>query len=595
MEQIKWVIKFWKPYKFRAVLIVALTFIYGGFTICYPLIFKYIIDSLNKSVTFGGVSTFVTILFVSGTLMSLVYMYLQTNRLNMNLTLERDIRDRIYRFMTNFGTRFFQKFGTGDIVTRHMDELEQLCHLSSSGIFRLLQVILTIVFTVMALMFLNAKLAVFSTMPLILVFAFYIAQDHDFFAKNKRMRDAVSAVNDAIETCFSGIQVVKSYCTEPYQQKYFGKVMKTRFDAEVELLRLDQRMQLLYGFMSQVGMFVIVFYGGMMVLKKELTLGSFVAFSNYIMVLAGPLMELGWFLTSFRKGSVTVDRLMQIENEMPQVVEADIPAEPDFSDENPAAAIEFSDASFSYGEDFSLSGLSFKVERGEKIALVGAFGSGKSTVLKMMMRFFDPDSGSVSVAGTDLRNAGLSSLRRAFGYVPQDCYLFSDTIIENIAFGRQYSEEQLEKALETAQLKDTLATFRRGLAEEIGIRGLSLSGGQKQRVSIARALLTSPKIILLDDATSSLDSRTEDSFWDCVSENYPGVTMVFSSHRMNTIRRADRVFVISAGKISDGGTFDELMEKSWDFRRLMQSEANGNGSGKANIAVVDAAREENAE
>lgn len=578
MQQIKWIINFWKPYKFRALLIVALTFVYGGFTICYPLIFKFIIDSLNRNITFGGISTFVLILFVSGTLMALVYMYLQTNRLNMNLTLERDIRDRIYNHMTGFGSRFFQKFGTGDIVTRHMDELEQLCHLSSSGIFRLLQVWLTIVFTVAALMALNAKLAVFSTMPLILVFAFYIVQDRDFFAKNKVMRDAVSAVNDAIETCFSGIQVVKSYCTEPHQQKYFGGAMKTRFDAEVELLRLEQRMTLLYGFMSQVGMFVIVFYGGMMVLKKEITLGSFVAFSNYIMVLAGPLMELGWFLTSFRKGSVTIDRLMQIENEAPQVAEAEKPVEPDFGGKA-KSLVRFSNVDYSYGEEFSLSGVSFDVGKSEKVAIVGAFGSGKSTVLKMMMRFFDPDRGSVAVAGTDLRNARLASVRSAVGYVPQDCYLFSDTIIENISFGRKFTEEQLEKALETACLKDTIATFRRGLDEEIGIRGLSLSGGQKQRVSIARALLTSPAILLLDDATSSLDSGTEDLFWDSIERNYPGVTVVFASHRMNTIRRADRVIVLSGGRVADSGSYDELDERSEEFRKLMQS-GNGGGSVK---------------
>lgn len=584
MNQFKWMLKFWRPYKLRAVLIIFLTLVYGGFAICYPLIFKYIIDGLRADPGAAGgvaVTKFVIILFASGVLMAITYMTLQRNRLLMNLTLERDIRNGIYERLTRFGSDFYQKFGTGDIVTRLMDELEQLCHLSSSGIFRLLQVILTLVFTITVLMALNVKLTLLSTLPLIMVFAFYIVCDKDFFTKSRAMRDAVSAVNDAIETCFSGITVVKSYCCEPYQRRYFDAVMDRRLSSELALIKLEQKMELIYGFMSQVGMFVIVFYGGIMVLNKEITLGTFVAFSNYIMVLAGPLMELGWFLMSFRKGFVTVDRLIEVERERPRVAERDAPVEAVFDGPAGSPLVVFSGAGFSYGGEFRLDGLDFEVRRGEKVALVGGFGSGKSSVLKLIMRFFDADTGSVSVAGSDVRNLRLSGLREGIGYVPQDCYLFSDTILENIAFGRKYDGAELEKALATAQLNDTITTFRRGLDEEIGIRGLSLSGGQKQRVSIARALLKSPKLLLLDDATSSLDNKTEDCFWDGIAANYPGATVIFASHRLNTIKRADRIIMLEGGAIAAAGTFDELTRGSGKFRKLLQSEQNGqNGARK---------------
>lgn len=574
MNQFKWIINFWRPYKLKALLIMALTFAYGGFAICYPLIFKYIIDGLNTDFNAGGITKFVLILFASGALMALTYINLQRNRLVMNLTLERDIRNKTFDLLTRFGTSFYQKFGTGDIVTRLMDELEQLCHLSSSGIFRLVQVWLTIIFTICVLMALNVKLTLLSTLPLILVFAFYIVCDHDFFAKNRAMRDAVSAVNDAIETCFSGIQVVKSYCTEDYQRKYFDRVMEKRRDSELVLLALEQKMEFIYGFMSQVGMFVIVFYGGLMVLNNEITLGSFVAFSNYIMVLAGPLMELGWFLTSFRKGFVTIDRLMEIENEKPAVAKCANPIEPALAPGSNMPLIKLCGASFSYGDDFALKQISFEISRGEKIAIAGSFGSGKSTLLKLMMRFFDVDSGAIEFFGENIINLNLKSVRDKIGYVPQDCYLFSDTIMENIAFGRSHSETELACALETAQLNDTITTFRRGLNEEIGIRGLSLSGGQKQRVSIARALLKSPEILLLDDATSSLDNKTEDLFWDKLEANYGKVSVIFASHRLNTIKRADRVLVLSEGKLAEGGTFEELMQNSEIFKKLIQSEKN---------------------
>jgi ATP-binding cassette subfamily B protein len=421
-------------------------------------------------------------------------------------------------------------------------------------------------------MALNVKLTLLSTLPLILVFAFYIVCDKDFFTKSRAMRDAVSAVNDAIETCFSGITVVKSYCCEPHQQRYFDAVMGRRRSSELALIKLEQKMELIYGFMSQVGMFVIVFYGGIMVLNKEITLGTFVAFSNYIMVLAGPMMELGWFLMSFRKGFVTVDRLMEVEREKPRVIECEAPAEAVFGVPRGSGLVGFSGLSFSYGDEFSLRGLTFSVARGEKVALVGGFGSGKSSVLKLIMRFFDAGAGELKIAGENIKNLRLKSVRDRIGYVPQDCYLFSDTILENIAFGRAYEKNELENALSTAQLDDTISTFRRGLEEEIGIRGLSLSGGQKQRVSIARALLKSPELLLLDDATSSLDNKTEDSFWDGITKNYPGATVVFASHRINTIKRADRVIMLEGGEITASGTFDELMRNSAAFKKLLQSE-----------------------
>ncbi len=572
MKQFKWIINFWRPYKLRAALIIFLTFVYGGFAICYPLIFKFIIDSLNADVQTGAVTKFVLTLFTAGTLMAVTYMLLQRNRLMMNLTLEKDIRNKTFDYLTKFGSNFYQKFGTGDIVTRLMDELEQLCHLSSSGIFRLLQVILTLIFTIGVLMALNIKLTLFSTLPLIMVFAFYIVCDKDFFTKSKAMRDAVSAVNDAIETCFSGIMVVKSYCCESYQNRYFGGVMQKRRLSELALIKLEQRMELIYGFMSQVGMFVIVFYGGIMVINKEITLGTFVAFSNYIMVLAGPLMELGWFLMSFRKGFVTVDRLMEVEGETPQVIECGAPADADFNSAPGGRLVEFSNVSFSYGDEFGLKGLSFDIKRGEKIALTGGFGSGKSSVLKLIMRFFDACDGEVKIAGVDIKNLRLKSVRDKIGYVPQDCYLFSDTILENIAFGRPHTQQELETALAAAQLNDTITTFRRGLDEEIGIRGLSLSGGQKQRVSIARALLKSPELLLFDDATSSLDNKTEDSLWESISEKYPGVTVIFASHRINTIKRADCVLLLDNGVITARGSFNDLIQDSAAFKKLLQSE-----------------------
>lgn len=570
MGQLKWVLGFWRPYKIKAILIVILTFVYGGFAICYPLIFKYIIDSLNQGLSNSNIIKFVLILFACGICTALAYMYLQRNRLTMNLTLERDIRNRTFGLLSRFGSKFYQKFPTGDIVTRLMDELEQLCHLCSSGIFRFLQIWITIIFTVAVLIALSLKLTLLSTVPLLLVFVFYMSQDQNFFAKNKAMRDAVSEVNNAIETCFSGINVVKSYCIEGEQEQYFGEVMQVRKEREIELLKLEQKMQFLYGAMSQVGMFVIVLYGGFMVLNKEITLGSFVAFSNYIMVLAGPLMEIGWFLSSFRKGFVTVNRLIEIEREMPQIVEADVPAAPDFNCGNGKCLLEFKNVGFNYGEAFALKDIVMTVEKGRKIAIVGGFGSGKTTLLSMVMRFNDPVSGEVRLSGENLKKLSLKGIRENTGYVPQDCYLFSGTILENISFGREYSADELDRALETAQLKDTLTTFRRGLDEEIGIRGLSLSGGQKQRVSIARAILKSPEILILDDATSSLDNKTEDNFWSLIKRNYDKTTVLFTSHRVNTIKYADKIYVLDKGKIADSGSFDHLMQNSMIFKKLIQ-------------------------
>jgi ATP-binding cassette subfamily B protein len=499
---------------------------------------------------------------------TLLYAFVQSHRAWMNQRLEWLFRQNSFNHVTEKGPDFFNRFRTGDLVTRMTDDVaEKLSWFACSGIFRFYEAALMVVFSVIMMASINLTLTLWSVgvLPLLIVIFFKSSTLLD--KRYDHLQKKISSFNDVMEACFSGIRVVKAYVQEKAQKRKFESAMKERRDAEIAVVKTASIIDSLYGYIWQIGIIVVLLVGGYMAIKANLTLGELIAFVYYIVWLVYPMFDIGQFLVKARQSAVSIDRLTELENVAPMVVdEGLIPA-----NGNIKGNIIFNDVSFAFpgSERKILDEVSIEIRSGQTVAVVGKVGSGKSWLVNLIPRLVDPTGGEIILDGYNLRMYKLEDLRRCIGYVPQEPALFSDTVRNNILFERKdISEETMQWAIEVAQLKNEIAQFSNGVDTPIGTRGMAISGGQKQRLALARALVGKPKILILDDCTSALDSRTEAALWDRLHEVMPGMTAVIITHRPDTLERADNIYVMENGRVVESGRHSELIVRDGLYARI---------------------------
>jgi ATP-binding cassette subfamily B protein len=320
----------------------------------------------------------------------------------------------------------------------------------------------------------------------------------------------------------------------------------------------------------QLGIVIVLLAGGYYVINGRLSIGEFIAFDSYVLLLIYPMFDAGNFLVRGLRATVSINRLIELEEHQPMIdpIQAEQGIRPD-----PKGRVRFDHVSFRFpGQDADiLKDVTFEVEPGRRVSLVGRVGSGKSWAVRMIPRLVDPTEGSISIDGIDLRDYDIHSLRRCIGYVPQEPLLFSDTIENNIRFGRDdVDDETLDWAIEVSQLREEIDGFPKGLQTRIGVRGMAISGGQKQRLALARALVGGPKILILDDCTSALDARTEAALWDRLHEVMPQLTCFIISHRPATLELCDNILVLDNGHVIEEGSHAELTRLNGLYHRLYQ-------------------------
>jgi ATP-binding cassette subfamily B protein len=372
-----------------------------------------------------------------------------------------------------------------------------------------------------------------------------------------------------MEACFSGIRVVKAYRREEAQRKGFHEVLDRRRRAEIDAVKVGTIIESMYGYIWQFGVIIVLLVGGKMVMDGTLSIGTLVAFDAYVFLLVFPMYDIGSFFVQGKRAGVSIRRLVEMESVRPEVEETTAPkAVP-----RALGALRFENVSlsFSRGGARVLDGVSFEARPGELVALVGKVGSGKSSVVNLVPRLFDPTEGEIFVDGVSTRELRLEDLRSLIGYVPQEPLLFSDSIANNIRFHRDgITQEDILRASEVARLKGEVEQFPEGFDTRIGQRGATISGGQKQRVALARALAGKPKILILDDCTASLDAETEAALWKGLHEVFPHCTTLVISHRAATLERADLILVFDQGKIVERGTHSELVSKRGVYHTLYE-------------------------
>lgn len=492
---------------------------------------------------------------------------LPLSRAAMNLHFAARIRDRYYDVFTRRNTAFFRAFRTGDLTSRLTDDVDsqadRISWYTCSGILRPFEALLLLSLTIGAMLMYSWELTLWSFLPLP-VLVWLLARTEDKMVQyTDAKQQSVSECYDALEACFSGIRVVKSTMSEEDQLHKYEAVLERRVQREQDFLKINQLLTFVSMLVNHSGTIIVIFVGSYLTVEHRISLGQLLLFIIYLQRLVDPLWTLSWFYASSRQVFRYVDRLRETED--PKYAAATPPA----VETEPFRSLELRNVCFRYTPESAqetLHTISLSVEPGELIAVTGPVGSGKTTLLELIVDNLQASSGELLFNGQPQRVYSI-------GYIRQETVLFSETVAANLRLGEEFSDCDLQAALDTSMLSRDIERFPEGTQTMLGQRGISLSGGQRQRLSIARTLVRRPTLLLMDDCTAAMDAETEHRFWAAFRQEMPGTTCIIVTHRMATAQQADRILVIDRGQIVEQGTHAELSAQRGFYNKFMQHQA----------------------
>ncbi len=479
-----------------------------------------------------------------------------------------DIRNAIHRKLSSLSSSYHDRAETGQLISRSVQDVERIRFLTGRATMRLLEGATLLVGTAGVLIWMNPHLAVLALLALPVLLHQALAFSRQFRPLSLSIQQQLAVLTTRLEQNLSGARVVKAFAQESSEIERFDRDNHHWFDLSARAARLRAVNAPLLTLIANVGAVFIIWYGGTLVIRHELTLGELVAFSTYLSLLATPVRRLGMIAPIIAIASAAAERVFEILDARSDVQErADaIPLPPVHG------AVRFEEVSFAYlGRHKVLDHISFEVQPGQIVALLGATGSGKSTIINLLPRFYDPTEGRITIDGVDIRQVTLNSLRDQIGIVLQETTLFAASARENIAFGRpEAGEEEILEAALAAQAHRFITEMPQGYDTRVGEKGVTLSGGQKQRIAIARALLKNPRILILDDATSSVDSETEQLIQTALDQLMQNRTAFVIAQRLSTVRQADLILVLDKGRIVARGTHGQLLQTSMLYADIYQ-------------------------
>jgi len=479
----------------------------------------------------------------------------------VSLAIEFDLRNLLYVHLQSLELAFFDRQQTGQLMSRATVDLQSVRFFLGYGLVFITQSALTILLAAVAMLIIDPGLAALSLLPVPFVVVVATRYGRRSRPALQEVQQRIAELTADVEENISGVRVVKAFAAEPRQLQRFEGSAERVFDQSMIATRLRAFYNPFIGFLPSIGLAVILLLGGRQVVNGSLSLGDFTAFYTYLLMLIGPMRSLGIALGLSQRATASGARLFEILDREPGLVAP--PGAPPLPEGR--GRVELRDVSFQYetAPRPALHDIDLVVEAGTTVALVGATGSGKTTLVQLLARLYDVSKGAVLIDGADVRTVDLPSLRAAISVVDDDPFLFSATVADNIAYGRpDATRAEIERAAERAQASGFIAELPNGFETRIGERGLTLSGGQRQRVAIARALLSDPRILVLDDATSSVDASTEQAIKDALREVMAGRTTFVIAHRLSTIALADDIVVLEHGRIAARGTHEELLDQS---------------------------------
>jgi ATP-binding cassette subfamily B protein len=571
-ERLAWLYAFWRPHWRFALGLLLFTLLSSALAITYPLMFREAIDAIEDGTLVERILS-IEGLFALILLGRLVVGFYPGFRAWMNNIIEKAVRERVFGSILEKDHTFFGRFRTGDLVTRLTDDIAdypRIAWFGCSGLFRFFESASKFVFVVAAMLLLDWQLALMAMAPVpVMLWVFYLAR-RELGSTYERQQEAVSETNDVIESAYSGIRIVKAFNADRGQERRLAGILDRRVGIQLKLAKLVVLVHEMDHIVARIGQVIVLAVGGGKVIDGTLSLGTLMALYVYLDMLLWPMMDLPNLFVTAKQAFVSIDR------------EREVLGHPAFErtgaegdDPGPLASLELDRVGFRYRDDgpAALEDVSFRVPRGRTVALVGPVGCGKTTLLRLLAGLLPAQRGSLNVNDRPLGSWDWRALRPRIGYVPQESLLFSETLQENVAFGREADAAWVRRCLEVAQMGPDLERMPDGLETDIGRRGTLVSGGQKQRIAIARALAGRPDLLLLDDCTASLDAQNEDRFWAELRAVSPETTVFLISHRLATIRRADTILVLEGGRLVAEGTHEELAQDCKAYRAFLLTEA----------------------
>jgi ATP-binding cassette subfamily B protein len=563
--------KYWRGYLWGSVCTVVANAIW----IQFPRVIGAAAHDLAVQVTWGKILDYAGLLIAITIAHGILLFLMRWILIGISRDIEFDLRNDLFGHLEKQSASYYQDHRTGDIMARMTNDLSAVRMLLGPAIMYTAN---TVVFSAGALFFLlrispMLTLMALAPMPLASIFIQFMGRKiHDRFERIQAMFSDISA---QAQENFSGARLVRAFAQEEAQIKAFERSNREYIRRALRLVRLMGMLWPTLEFMLGLSMVISLLVGGHEVLSHRIGIGQFVTFTMYMYMLMWPIIALGYVINLFERGTASMVRIHEL-----------LTAKPSINDREAVAAeateiqgeVEFRDLRFAYPAENGhpvevLHGISLKIPAGSSLALVGPTGAGKSTLVSLIPRLFDAPPGTVRVDGRPVREYPLNTLRGAVGFVPQETFLFSTTIRENIAFGAEHAEMlEVLGAAEAAHIREEFELFPHGFETAVGERGLTLSGGQKQRTALARALLRNPRILILDDALASVDTYTEERILEELRRVMEGRTTILISHRISTVRHADRIAVLVRGRIAELGTHDELLARNGYYAELFQKQ-----------------------
>jgi ATP-binding cassette, subfamily B, multidrug efflux pump len=587
MKDLAYLNKFFYKYRWRLIPGILFVIISNIFGVLPAQVVRVAFDLVNENIStyqlFSGFDRqniiydifgaslllFGALVLVLAILRGLFLFFMRQTIILMSRHIEYDLKNEIYDHYQALSLAFYRRHNTGDLMNRATEDVSRVRMYLGPGIMYTINTVVLFVLVIYAMLNVNVRLAIFSVLPLpiLAVIIYYVNNIINF--RSEKIQERLSSLSSFVQENFSGIRIMKSYVREASVREKFAAESnhyKTHSMSLVRVQALFYPIMLLLVGLSNV---IIIYIGGVEVMKGNITPGNIAEFIVYLSQLTFPVMSLGWVTSLIQRAAASQKRINEFLDEKPEIIsKIDTPHKVE-------GLIEFKNVSFKYPDTGiqALKNVSFTAMPGEMVAIIGRTGSGKSTMANLMLRMYDTTEGEVLIDGKSIKALNLTDYRHQVGYVPQEVFLFSDTIANNIAFSADVADKAaIEQAARDAAVYNNIIKLENGFETLIGERGITLSGGQKQRVSIARAIAKYPQILIFDDCLSAVDTRTEEEILNNLGRIMLGKTNIIIAHRISTIKNADKILVMDNGEIIEQGTHDDLLSRQGTYFELYEKQ-----------------------